>query len=42
MAEFTLYMSAVIMIVRVIIVIFFFKYLLKIISLLEEIRDKNK
>ena len=41
MAEFTLYMSAIMLIAKVIIVILFFKYLLKIISILEEIRDKN-
>ena len=41
MAEFTLYMSAIMLIAKVIIVILFFKYLLNIISILEEIRDKN-
>ena len=41
MAEFTLYISAIMLIAKVIIVILFFKYLLKIISILEEIRDKN-
>lgn len=41
MAEFTLYMSTIMLIAKVIIVILFFKYLLKIISILEEIRDKN-
>lgn len=40
-AEFALYMNAGIMIVKGLIVVFMFKYLLKIIRILEEIRDKN-
>lgn len=41
MAELALYINVGMIIVKGLIVVFMFKYLLKIIRILEEIRDKN-